>query len=50
MELRELADLPYAAALRPHEGGLRADEEYDCEHFDQLAFDDVTATNARFME
>ena len=29
MELRELADLRYAAALRPHDGGLGADEEYD---------------------
>jgi uncharacterized protein YjbI with pentapeptide repeats len=50
MEPRELADLPYAAALRPHEGGLTSDEEYDSEHFDQLAFADATAPNARFIE
>lgn len=50
MELRELADLRYAAALRPHNGGLSPDEEYDSVHFDQITFDDVTAMNARFIE
>jgi len=50
MEPRELADLPYAAALRPHEGRLCADEQYDSVHFDRLAFDDATAMNARFIE
>ena len=50
MELRELADLRYAAALRPHHGGLAPDEEYDSVHFDQITFEDVTAMNARFIE
>ncbi len=50
MEPRELAELPYAAALQPHRGGLRPDEDYDTVHFDQLAFDDASAANARFME
>ena len=50
MKPRELAELPYATALRPHSGGLRPDEDYDTVHFDQLAFDDASAANARFME
>ncbi len=50
MEPRDLAELPYAAALQPHSGGLSPDEDYDTVHFDQLAFDDASAPNARFME
>jgi uncharacterized protein YjbI with pentapeptide repeats len=50
MEPRELADLPYAAALQPHKGGLAADDGYDSEHFDQLEFADASASNARFIE
>jgi uncharacterized protein YjbI with pentapeptide repeats len=47
---QEIADLPYAAALRPHRGGLAADGEYDTVHFDQISFDDPDARNARFLE
>jgi uncharacterized protein YjbI with pentapeptide repeats len=50
MEPRELAELPYATALQPHRGGLSPDENYDTIHFDQLAFDDASAANARFLE
>jgi uncharacterized protein YjbI with pentapeptide repeats len=50
MEPRELADLPYAAALRPHAGGLCQDEEYDSVHFDRLTFDDAAAASTRFIE
>ena len=50
MEPGELAGLPYAAALQPHRGGLSPDGNYDTAHFDQLAFDDVSAANARFLE
>jgi uncharacterized protein YjbI with pentapeptide repeats len=50
MEPRELAELPYAAALRPHRGDLEPGEDYDSVHFDQLAFDDAAAANARFIE
>ncbi len=47
---RELADLPYAAALGPHKGGLTAGGDYDTVHFDQLALDNPDASNARFLE
>jgi uncharacterized protein YjbI with pentapeptide repeats len=47
---QEIADLPYAAALRPHQGGLAADGEYDTVHFDQISFDHPDARNARFIE
>jgi uncharacterized protein YjbI with pentapeptide repeats len=50
MDPRELADLPYAAALQPHQGGLRPHGDYDCEHFDRLALDDPAAASARFLE
>jgi uncharacterized protein YjbI with pentapeptide repeats len=50
MEPRELADLPYASDLRPHQGGLGPHEEYDLAHFDQLSLDDPAAQSARFME
>jgi uncharacterized protein YjbI with pentapeptide repeats len=46
----DIADLPYAAALRPHQGDLAADGEYDTAHFDQIAFDDPDARNAKFLE
>ena len=47
---RELADLPYAGALTPHEGGLRPHGEYDTLHFDRDGFDDPDGTGARFLE
>jgi uncharacterized protein YjbI with pentapeptide repeats len=47
---RELDDLPYAAALRPHRGGLAADGEYDAAHFDQIALEEADARNAVFLE
>ncbi len=50
MEPQELAELPYAAALQPHRGGLSPDGNYDTIHFDQLVFDDASAANARFLE
>lgn len=50
MAPRELADLPYAAALTPHSGGLAADGAYDTVRFSELAFDQPRARNARFLE
>jgi uncharacterized protein YjbI with pentapeptide repeats len=50
MHPRELADLPYAAALQPHKGGLSVAGDYDTVHFDQVGFDDPDASNARFLE
>lgn len=46
----ELADLPYAAALRPLAGGLDPDERYDSVHFDKLDLSDPSAANASFLE
>jgi uncharacterized protein YjbI with pentapeptide repeats len=46
----EIADLPYAAALQPHQGGLAPGGEYDTVHFDHIAFDEVDARNAVFLE
>jgi len=46
----ELADLPFAGALRPHQGGLALGEDYDCAHFDQVTFDGADAANSRFLE
>ena len=45
---RELADLPYAAALTP--GGLDGGGEYDTVHFDRADLDDPDASGARFLE
>jgi len=45
---RELADLPYAAALTP--GGLDGGAEYDAVHFDRADLDDPDVSGARFLE
>ncbi len=47
---RELADLPFAAALGPHPDGWRPGAEYDCAHFDQLAMDDPDGSGSRVLE
>jgi uncharacterized protein YjbI with pentapeptide repeats len=47
----ELADLPYAALLRPHSGPLAAEGDYDTVHFDRLSFgEDQTVSAGRFLE
>jgi uncharacterized protein YjbI with pentapeptide repeats len=46
----ELADLPFAAALTSHSGGLAADGEYDTVQFSDLTFDQPSAGNAKFLE
>lgn len=50
MEWEELADLPFAAALTPHTGGLSPDCDYDTVHFDRVTFTDQRASNSRFIE
>ncbi|MDX6336210.1 MAG: hypothetical protein QOG05_3550, partial [Streptosporangiaceae bacterium] len=45
-----LADLPYAASLTLHQGGLAADEDYEGTHFDGLDFDAPRAPGSRFLE
>lgn len=46
----DLADLPYAAALTPHQGRLAAGEVYDTAHFDGAEVEDPDAEGARFLE
>ncbi|HEX3388598.1 MAG TPA: pentapeptide repeat-containing protein [Streptosporangiaceae bacterium] len=45
-----LADLPYASTLRPHQGELAPDEDYEGVHFDGLDLDAPRAPGSRFME
>ncbi len=46
----ELSELPFAAALAPHEGGLEPGGEYDTELFEQAEYDDPHAPNLRLLE
>jgi uncharacterized protein YjbI with pentapeptide repeats len=46
----ELADLPFAAALQAHQGGLALGGNYDCAHFDRVTFDGADAAGSRFLE
>jgi uncharacterized protein YjbI with pentapeptide repeats len=50
MPEQQLADLPYAAALTRHAGGLASAESYDTVHFDGLGFDSPQASGSRFLE
>lgn len=47
---RELADLPFAAALAAHPGPLAPAEGYDTARFDQLTLADADAAGSRFLE
>jgi uncharacterized protein YjbI with pentapeptide repeats len=47
---QELADLPYAEALLPHDGTWRPDETYDSIHVDGVTVEDMSAAHARFLE
>ncbi len=46
----DLADLPFAAVLTMNRGGLAPDAVYDCDHFDQVSFDEPQAASSRFIE
>src|SRR5579863_361081 len=50
MSWQELTDLPFAAALQAHRGGLAPRGDYDCEHFEKAVFADVRAPDSRFLE
>jgi uncharacterized protein YjbI with pentapeptide repeats len=50
MTAPRLEDLPFAAALRPHTGGLAPGEEYDGASFEHVAFDGADAERAAFIE
>ncbi|MFE7799673.1 pentapeptide repeat-containing protein [Nocardia sp. NPDC057440] len=47
---RELADLPYASYLKPLEGPLEQEGDYDCVQVSGADIDDVEAGHARFSE
>lgn len=46
----DLADLPFARILEPHDGEVVSGGEYDCVLFDGLTFDDPEAPNSHFLE
>jgi uncharacterized protein YjbI with pentapeptide repeats len=50
MDWQDVADLPFAATLAPHAGGLAPGTEYDGLHFDQLSLDEPRAASSRFIE
>jgi uncharacterized protein YjbI with pentapeptide repeats len=50
IDWQEVADLPFAAALEPHEGGLAGSADYDGVHFDHLSLDEPHAPSSRFIE
>ena len=50
MSWNDLADLPFADALRIHPGDLAPAEVYEGAHFDQLDLDQPDAHGSRFLE
>jgi uncharacterized protein YjbI with pentapeptide repeats len=50
MKLPDLADLPYAGALIPHDGALDAEREYDTVLFERADHDSPHMPNAHFLE
>jgi uncharacterized protein YjbI with pentapeptide repeats len=50
MDWQDVSDLPFAAALEPHAGGLAPGTVYDCVHFDQLSLDEPNAASSQFIE
>ncbi len=49
-KLPELADLPYAHALVPHEGAFSSAGDFDTVLFEETEFDAPDAPNSRFLE
>jgi uncharacterized protein YjbI with pentapeptide repeats len=50
MNVPELADLPFAAALVRHDGGIDAELDYDTVLFERTEFTDPHGPNARFLD
>jgi uncharacterized protein YjbI with pentapeptide repeats len=50
MAWREVSDLPFAAVLTPHQGGLAPAGQHDCVRFDALTFDGPDAGGSSFLE
>jgi uncharacterized protein YjbI with pentapeptide repeats len=49
-KLPDLADLPFAAVLTPHEGDFGGGDDYDTVLFERQDFDDPRAANVRLLE
>ena len=47
---RALADLPFAAELRPFDGEFELEDDYDRVRFDGAAFTEAVAGGSRFAE
>ena len=50
IDWQELADLPFAAVLESHNGGLASSGDYDGVHFDQVSLAEPDAPSSRFIE
>jgi uncharacterized protein YjbI with pentapeptide repeats len=50
MQWQELADLPFAAMLEPHDGALPVDGSYDTVHFDHLTVTAADGSSSSFLE
>jgi uncharacterized protein YjbI with pentapeptide repeats len=50
MPWQKLADLPFAAALTPHEAALATGEAYDGAHFDADVLQDENGSGSHFLE
>src|SRR5260370_17260246 len=50
MDWQDLADLPFAATLTPHAGGLAPGTDSDGLHFNQLSLDEPRAASSRVIE
>ena len=50
MDWQDVDDLPFAATLEPHAGGLKPGAEYDGVRFDQLSLDQPQAASSQFIE
>jgi len=50
MDWQDVDDLPFAATLEPHAGGLAPGAEYDGVHFDQLSLDEPQGASSQFIE
>jgi uncharacterized protein YjbI with pentapeptide repeats len=50
MNVPELADLPFAAALVQHDGDIDAELDYDTVLFERTEFRDPHGSNARFLD
>jgi uncharacterized protein YjbI with pentapeptide repeats len=50
MKLPDLADLPYAGALIPHDGDLSSESDFDTVLFEHADYDEPRAPDVRFLE